>query len=963
LRLRCLTFSGIYRPCILGIALQWLAPPACHAQRYSFTDTTEGLGNLNVNCIAQDRTGYLWVGTENGLYRYDGFRFKEYGAAEGIAARTIQNLFVDIDGTLWAGATTGVYFERKDGVFAEVRPPAPVDGFSQRIGAAFTALSSGRVAMADRAGGFLLRRVAPEQWVAEPMHLEGERILSVLAGAKGELWYGCDKDLCLQSNGRTTRMRAPLGLPEDDWLHLLRAKNGHIWIRGIVHTGEFDPAGGRYTPRDLPGRTNPVPYLAIAEDAQGRVVATQGADFRLWQDGQWRMVTARNGLSLHDLAALFVDREGSLWIGLVGHGLMRWLGQRGWQAYTTQEGLSNDIVWASLRDSKGRMWIGSEAGVDYLSPDGATLKSWTKPGFETARAVTLTEADGIWVGSAVGNLVRIDENTLAARQWKIPEAYRLVADGHRLWIATAGGLFSMETQGSNQVPKLVEDAAIANPHTRFTDLCLDASHRLWAAADNGFFMLDSGGWKRIDPGLAAVNPSLIASDRKGNLWVAGPSFAGIVRLRVGGGRVVEAEHIGHPPLLSEQVVALMVDHRGWLWLGQDAGVSVYDGRAWRSFTQDDGLIWNDTDTNGLTEDPDGSIWIGTSGGISHFIDPAAAPVGPPQEPVFSDVKFGALNVENGAQIPWSASAFSVTMSALSFRDQRHVRMRYRMEGLEPDWVETSESSVRYPRLSPGSYRFEAESVDISTGEASPARVAAFRITSMWWQNPLLPLGFSMAAGIAAVLLVRMRVRRLQNQKRQLEVAVQRRTEDLEREKLELLDARDQLRHYAEHDGLTGLWNHRIIIDRLRNEIDRSQREGTPIGVIIADLDHFKHINDTFGHPAGDLVLKEIGDIFVRSVRSYDWVGRYGGEEFLLILPGSGFLAARSRAEQLRAAVDSVRVRYAGASIAVTASFGVACGFPANYEIIVQAADAALYRAKDNGRNCVMAVEVPQVTER
>jgi diguanylate cyclase (GGDEF)-like protein len=203
----------------------------------------------------------------------------------------------------------------------------------------------------------------------------------------------------------------------------------------------------------------------------------------------------------------------------------------------------------------------------------------------------------------------------------------------------------------------------------------------------------------------------------------------------------------------------------------------------------------------------------------------------------------------------------------------------------------------------------------------------------------------------------LRVRRLQAQKKQLEMAVERRTEDLQREKLELLDARDQLRHYAEHDGLTGLWNHRIIIDRLRNEIDRSQRDGSQIGLILADVDHFKHINDTFGHQAGDLVLKELGEIFTRSVRSYDWVGRYGGEEFLLILPGSGFAAARNRAEQMRIAVEALRVRHGGSVIPVTASFGVASGFPNDYETMIQAADSALYRAKDSGRNCVMGTEL------
>jgi len=226
-----------------------------------------------------------------------------------------------------------------------------------------------------------------------------------------------------------------------------------------------------------------------------------------------------------------------------------------------------------------------------------------------------------------------------------------------------------------------------------------------------------------------------------------------------------------------------------------------------------------------------------------------------------------------------------------------------------------------------------------------------------WQGSALKVGLAVLAGAGVAAAWRWRELMLQRQKRQLELAIERRTEDLEREKAELLRAREQMRHYAEHDGLTGLWNHRIILERLRGEVDRSRREGTPLSVVLADLDHFKWINDTHGHQTGDMVLKEIGAIFLRSVRSYDWVGRYGGEEFLLILPGTSFTHARTRAEQLRQAVQTARIGNGKEAIQLTASIGVASGFPADYEAIIRAADAALYRAKSNGRNCIVVTEI------
>ncbi len=179
---------------------------------------------------------------------------------------------------------------------------------------------------------------------------------------------------------------------------------------------------------------------------------------------------------------------------------------------------------------------------------------------------------------------------------------------------------------------------------------------------------------------------------------------------------------------------------------------------------------------------------------------------------------------------------------------------------------------------------------------------------------------------------------------------------LEREKAELLRTSIKLRKQAECDHLTDLWNRRIIVERLQQEVERSYRDNTPLSVIMVDLDHFKRVNDTFGHPAGDQVLRQVGAIFKNSLRSYDGAGRYGGEEFLLILPGVNLLNAVARAEQLRQSIESARFRYNGTSIAMTASFGVVSDFPTDPAELIHAVDAALYQAKNSGRNCIMTIK-------
>ena len=947
------------RPFLCCVAALAVGAPSSLAQRYSFSTAAAGMDNLNVDSIAQDHAGYLWVGTENGLYRYDGGQFKEFGATDGLLGRTVQNLFETSDGTLLVGTTAGIYFETKDGGFAEIHPPDPVNRFSQRIGTVFTETAPGQVVAADRSGAFMLKRFETDRWEAERLHLEEGPIWSVLSVPGGALWYGCGSDLCRYQGGKTAHMGASLHLPTEQWLHLLKTRDGHVWIRGASHLGEVFPAEGRYLPHMLPGTSNTEPYDALVMDGKGRVAASQGPAFGIWENGKWRMVTPGNGLTNFDISSLFLDREGSLWIGAVGHGLMRWVGQDLWEAFTTAEGLSNDIVWTSLRDKSGRLWVGTESGLNWIAPGAVRVNQWKSGSIATPRAVSLSEgADGnIWLGSAAGNLVRVDQRSMAGREWKTPQIYRTLCDSaHQLWIATGEGLYVMDTTAGDHAPQHVQDAGIDHPSTRFSDLSMGPDNQLWAASDLGLYRLDKGSWRRIDPGLSGVNPYLVAADRQGNLWAAG-HFAGIMRLRFSGDRVVETEHVVRPRLLSDQVVAMFVDSRGWLWVAQDEGVTVFDGRTWRSFTHDDGLIWNDLDSNGISQDKDGSMWFGTSGGLSHLIKPETIPAITPQKPSISQIAFGSTAIDPGAEIPWSTSPLTVTIAPLSFRDAHSIHIRYRLLGLEPNWVETTEENVRYPRLDPGNYRFQAETVDTTGGSASEFNEVDFRITPRWWQNTVLRISLALLLVLLLAALWRWRVHLLVSQKGQLELAVLRRTEDLQREKAELLRAREQMRHYAEHDDLTGLWNHRIIIERLRGEVDRSRREGVPLSLILVDLDHFKEINDTYGHPSGDLALKEISAVFQRAVRSYDWVGRYGGEEFLLILPGSNLASARLRAEQMRVAVEVAHISNGKASIKVTASFGVASGFPTDYESILHAADKALYRAKDIGRNCVVAMEI------
>jgi diguanylate cyclase (GGDEF)-like protein len=169
-----------------------------------------------------------------------------------------------------------------------------------------------------------------------------------------------------------------------------------------------------------------------------------------------------------------------------------------------------------------------------------------------------------------------------------------------------------------------------------------------------------------------------------------------------------------------------------------------------------------------------------------------------------------------------------------------------------------------------------------------------------------------------------------------------------------LEGNAEVRYRATHDVLTGLWNRGAILDILQRELSRAKREDTIVGVLLADLDHFKHINDTYGHLAGDAVLREAAHRITAAVRSYDAVGRYGGEEFLIVLVGcESDDDMLKQAERVRSSVSAGKVQIPEGAILVTVSVGVASSIEHHeVEPVLRTADTALYRAKRAGRNRV-----------
>lgn len=173
-------------------------------------------------------------------------------------------------------------------------------------------------------------------------------------------------------------------------------------------------------------------------------------------------------------------------------------------------------------------------------------------------------------------------------------------------------------------------------------------------------------------------------------------------------------------------------------------------------------------------------------------------------------------------------------------------------------------------------------------------------------------------------------------------------------KLQLESANAQLQELAQHDGLTGLLNRRHWESCLEHEFARHTRYSNPASLVLFDIDHFKQLNDTYGHQAGDEVIRQVADIIRQLARDTDYAGRYGGEEFVVLLPDTPMQGAALFAERLRKAIEQLTIKHGQYQMSCSVSLGVACmrNDMAHYNALIEEADKALYQSKSSGRNRV-----------
>ena len=707
----------------------------------------------------QSQDGTLWVGTVRGLARLRGERFEAVDISPGTGASAVGS---DAFGHLYVGVSKGLL----------ILSPA-VGGGGKPSSTLYT---------------------VPE--------LKAQTVRSVAVSATGAVWYTCGSGLCRLENGRAV-FAAGRGVSEDMWYAVLFDQEGNLWARSRTRLIELPKGESRFLRRD---RGLPLAFageLQTGRDGQLWVPTNRGLARRT--PAGWEIIGKSRGLPLSSVTCALEDREGSIWIGMWGGGLARWLGYPNWDQWTETEGLSSESIWGIERDSRGVLWTIHDAGVSRFDEGSERWRDLRTPGLPGGVTTGLAWAhDGsMWLAQASGAVhadLRRGVATAYGRESGLenPWVSTIAVDPqNRVWAGTTNGLYLAVSRGSSL--RFERQTLPPGHEIEYVETSLvDRKGRLWVGGWGGLLRLEAGRWTRLTTadGLLHDRVGKLAEAQDGSLWISYVEPVGVSQLVFDGPRPRWRHFSSKDGLRSGKVFFIGCDRRGWTWFGSDQGVDILAGSLWRHLDRTDGLVWDDTNANAFWADADGSVWIGTSRGISHLRIPATGlPARPTEAPVLlTSAVLGGSNAGLGAtaSVPWSQRSLTIGFAALTFVNEDTVRFRYRLAGLEERWTETQSREAYFPSLPAGSYTFEVQS---NAGRrawlGTPARLA-FTIRPAWWRSWWCELAALAMVALLARLAWDWRVRSMLRRQKELEAAVADRTRSLNLEKTRAESERDMV---------------------------------------------------------------------------------------------------------------------------------------------------------------------------
>jgi signal transduction histidine kinase/ligand-binding sensor domain-containing protein len=746
----------------------------------------QGLPQNFVRALAQTKDGYLWIGSDAGVSRFDGARFVSFGLPEGFQAGPVQALLGGSDGALWIGS----------------------------VGTGLGRWKNGRFTTFTTQNG-----------------LPSDSVNALAQYNQGSIWVGTEAGLAVWENQRLHSYSSGGVLDGKSITALFSDRRGNLWI-GAKGAGLFNLRGGQL----FPVRDRDFDYLlqdphCLLVDHEGRIWVGAGDDSVLYREaGHWRPFRLPRHLARHYVSALAEDLDGTVWAGSVSEGLFQFKHGK-LVAVNAGSGLSDNLVEALAVDREGKLWVGTHEGLNQLRPKNLSVIGYNEGlGRGAIQGLAEVATGKIWASKSSEGLYIWDGRYFRS----LPagglssEADRvgplLIAQDGSCWMGGARGLIHFEDVGA--VDPQPGSPALTN--LDISALAQDARGRVWVGAREGeLWWQENGKWlaQRRGPRVHAI--TAIVPEQNGSVWV-GTAGDGLFNVE---GKA-DGRWTKRSGLLSNWVRTLYLDPEGTLWIGTGGGgLSRLIDSKMTTFTTREGLP--DNTISQILEDDAGKLWLGGDRGIVSVSKQALADAAAQSRPEVYPQVYGraegmmseecisgvfpiGLRTKSGllwfptqegivvadphhqpTESPAPAVVLEETLvdgvpnaaeslvlapgrhrlefryTGVNFDAPERVRFRYRLGGLDSDWVEAGATrSASFPYVPYGEYRFEviagnSRGAWSTTGATVSVTVKPYLWQRWWFQVPA-------AIGLLAFIAVAARV----VEKRKL----QRRLEQLERER-------------------------------------------------------------------------------------------------------------------------------------------------------------------------------------
>ena len=971
---------------VLWVGLSFVAQAEIRAPAFHSFDMGSGITHVTVSDITEDKNGFLWLASQSGIDKFDGYTFRNFGKwgddkSTGLQTLSALQLEASPDGQyIWVGTFSGLSRLNVD-TERFVHYPLPISSPSStqvinRIKTTYdgtlwvvserslyryneTKDSIELVSYLTDATSTLtdIELIGNTLYVTSTSGLhkldaiknslvlvahKGVNFTRIIASERSRFWLGTSTyGICLFnpnvepapiSKQCTSKLH---GLSDNSVTDILLQRNGDLWVateRGlnllkahspytVLHFPISDKDSGDERVSSL-YQTKSGLVIVGTKDNGFAISNPELSNFYSTEVGEGRIIRS---MANYKENKVWLANEKGLWIYDTVNKTYQGLFTSSKTQKTDDKG--NDKLTSILYDAKTEtLWVATRSGLAKLNNETNQLEIVALQG-KSGYSISIDAQGDIWFGGySDGVFVYRPSEERVIKQWPLSLTTRIVFENEEsAWLSTVTGLHLANkitgelTSVSDYTDKITDSTVVTwISHSK------RGGYWIGTQADGLYFLT-----KNKDD-LSSINVTQIKSDSRLS--------------RVSIGAIVEDDEYG---LWISTIV-------GITYLAPNLSTLYYYGG-------ENGALSKGYYIGSVATTPNNTILFGGSEGLTQFVPSDVANVDwspdvhlTKVETVSRDEQNGTsvqqrLNLSEKIELTHNNVALSIEFAATDFMNANELRYAYKLVDFDSSWRFTDFKTrvATYTNLEPGRYRFTVKAINQENVWSSDEAQLEIIVVPPWWDKPIWRGALVLSILLIISSVIWLRISTLKKRSSELALKVEEKTRDLEAlvEKLTLLSTQD---------SLTGLKNRRYFTQRANAEWQEFKRHNRTFSLLIVDIDFFKRINDEHGHHVGDHVLVKIANTLENNLRESDVIARWGGEEFLILLPSLNAQEAYWVAEKLRKCVAELDIEALPHSIKVTITCGVADIKDYNsIDACIHAVDKKLYKGKELGRNAVV----------